>query len=249
MIDPFTTRLMVISLLVAAVITVTVVVGYVEWRQKFMHGVPRDVKVSLSTIPPNALMYWLMSPVWFAVYQYFCEYGIFELSGFYWWIPLAFLLCDLSYYIEHRSAHRFKVLWKLYHGTHHTGTRYNIPLAFRVNALNFLVAPLFYAPWVLFGLDPLLIVGFQMFVFHYQGWVHTELVGELKVDPWINTPANHRMHHSRNHQANFGGCLMIWDRLLGTYVKPQTTEAYGIAGFSGSFSFWEIYAGFWKSRN
>jgi sterol desaturase/sphingolipid hydroxylase (fatty acid hydroxylase superfamily) len=246
MIEPLTLRMLVISTLVAVVVTAAVVVGYLEWRRANHAALPKGVKVSLSTIPPNALMYWLMSPLWFYIYQSISDYAVIELSGFYRWMPLALLLCDFSYYVEHRIAHRIPLLWKLYHGTHHTGTEYNIPLAFRVNALNLWVAPLFYAPWLLLGLDPLLIVGFQLFVFHYQGWVHTELIGELKVDRWLNTPANHRMHHSCQHQANFGACLMIWDHMFETYMKPEHVREYGIKGFSGSESYAGIYLNLWK---
>ena len=40
----------------------------------------------------------------------------------------------------------------------------------------------------------------------------------------FNTPSNHRVHHARNPEyldANFGGVLVIFDRLFGTYIPER----------------------------
>ena len=40
----------------------------------------------------------------------------------------------------------------------------------------------------------------------------------------LNTPSSHRVHHARNPQyldANFGGVLIVFDRLFGTYVEER----------------------------
>ncbi len=42
----------------------------------------------------------------------------------------------------------------------------------------------------------------------------------------INTPSNHRVHHARNPEyldANFGGVLVVFDRLFGNYIQSTTT--------------------------
>ena len=44
-----------------------------------------------------------------------------------------------------------------------------------------LISPAFYLPWVLLGLPAVLVLGFQLACFHYQAWLHTELVGPLKL--------------------------------------------------------------------
>ena len=49
---------------------------------------------------------------------------------------------------------------------------------------------------MLLGFQPLLVVGLQVLSIHYQAWVHTATIGRLPVlDGFLNTPANHRMHH------------------------------------------------------
>ncbi len=47
----------------------------------------------------------------------------------------------------------------------------------------------------------------------------------------FNTPALHRVHHASNPlyiDKNFGGILMIWDRLFGTYQPETEQPIYGL---------------------
>ena len=47
----------------------------------------------------------------------------------------------------------------------------------------------------------------------------------------FNTPANHRVHHGSDEiylDKNFGGILMIWDRLFGTYEREEEKVVFGI---------------------
>jgi sterol desaturase/sphingolipid hydroxylase (fatty acid hydroxylase superfamily) len=46
----------------------------------------------------------------------------------------------------------------------------------------------------------------------------------------FNTPAHHRVHHSaaeRHFGRNFGGVLIVWDRLFGTYAAPEPVHEFG----------------------
>jgi sterol desaturase/sphingolipid hydroxylase (fatty acid hydroxylase superfamily) len=70
----------------------------------------------------------------------------------------------------------------------------------------------------------------------YQYFVHTQAVGKLH--PWIefffNTPSHHRVHHGRNPEyidKNYGGAVIIYDRIFGTFVEEDTENNpvdYGI---------------------
>jgi sterol desaturase/sphingolipid hydroxylase (fatty acid hydroxylase superfamily) len=59
---------------------------------------------------------------------------------------------------------------------------------------------------------------------------------------WIfNTPSNHRVHHASNSQyldRNYGGMLIIFDRLFGTFAqeKPGTVIKYGLTRPIGSLN-------------
>ncbi len=239
------------SVLIGLVITLAILLGIMEWQQnKQCAALKKQKLISLSTILPNFIVYLLTASYWHGVYQFIVQYQLLEINGVLISLFLSLVFCDFSYYWEHRMAHKISFLWKLYHGTHHTGTDYNIPLAYRVNALNMLIAPLFYLPWILVGIDPLIVLGFQLFVFHYQGWLHTNLIGEIKgFDRWFNSPANHRMHHSIYHQepnVNFGAVFMLWDKLFGTYFSPKSDLIYGINGRKVDDSYLGIYFDLWR---
>jgi sterol desaturase/sphingolipid hydroxylase (fatty acid hydroxylase superfamily) len=209
--------------------------------------------MSLSLVPPNVLATILAGGAWAA---------IFLAAEARAWRPIefggpaaiaAFVAADLSYYWEHRCAHRVTLLWRLYHAAHHSSPDYTVATAYRVSFLNQLLAPAFYLPWVLLGLPAVLVLAFQLTCFHYQAWLHTESIGRLPwLDPWLNTPANHRVHHStaaRHRDRNLGAVLMAWDRLFGTYARPEEGLHYGIAGREAPDRWWEIYVQPWRAAS
>jgi len=57
---------------------------------------------------------------------------------------------------------------------------------------------------------------------------------------WIfNTPSHHRVHHGSNPQyidRHYGGVLIIWDRLFGTFEAEQDTVVYGLTNNVNSFN-------------
>ena len=47
----------------------------------------------------------------------------------------------------------------------------------------------------------------------------------------LNTPSHHRVHHGVNDQyldRNYGGILIIWDKLFGTYEPEGERVRYGL---------------------
>jgi sterol desaturase/sphingolipid hydroxylase (fatty acid hydroxylase superfamily) len=62
----------------------------------------------------------------------------------------------------------------------------------------------------------------------YQFWVHTQQVGRLGwFDRWFCSPSNHRAHHAVNDRyldKNYGGILIVWDRLFGTFVEEDDAD-------------------------
>ncbi len=64
----------------------------------------------------------------------------------------------------------------------------------------------------------------------YQFWIHTEKIRRLP--SWFeyvfNTPSHHRVHHGSNEQyldRNYGGILIIWDRMFGTF-EPEASASW-----------------------
>jgi len=214
-------------------------------RGRLTRAAVREMRLSLSSLPPNVVVSIALAGAWLGLYEVVSALTPLHIdTGLLTLLP-ALLLADFCYYLEHRAAHRWGVLWMMYHAVHHSSPDYTVATAYRVSFVNQLVAPLFYLPCVLVGFEPLLVVGLQVFTIHYQAWVHTRAIGRLPVlDGFLNTPANHRMHHDISMPArgvNFGGILVIWDRLFGTYVAPRGVRAFGIAGQPAPRNWRELY--------
>lgn len=243
------------AVIIAAVITAGLSLGiweYVKYARSSDGYPANSAKLSLSAVGPNILTFLVLAPYWGFVYFQVAEIAPRNIPIGVVSLLAAFMACDLSYYIEHWCGHRIRLLWRLHHGTHHYSSLYNIPLAYRVSFLTQLTAPLFYIPWLFLGLHPLLVVGFQVFVLHYQAWIHTETIGRLGVlDRLFNTPAVHRMHHSNKlaHQAvNLGGVTMLWDHLLRTYCAPQGNVVFGVTDTPPTTTYSGVYLDPWRNR-
>jgi alkylglycerol monooxygenase len=247
---------MAVSLAIGFCMAAGLLTAYEEWKWMRASGrlTPQrraEMGLSLSLVPPNVLVSVLAGGAWAAIFLAAeahawrkMEFGVVTTLA-------AFVACDFSYYWEHRCAHRVPLLWRMYHAAHHSSPDYTVATAYRVSFLNQALSPAFYLPWVLLGFPAVLVLGFQLTCFHYQAWLHTELVGPLKgFDPWLNTPANHRIHHStaaRHADRNMGAVLMIWDRMFGTYAPPEPDLAYGIAGREPPRRWWEVYLQPWRA--
>ena len=89
------------------------------------------------------------------------------------------------------------------------------------------------------GVPPVVFVVVGLVDLLYQFWIHTELIGKLGwFDRIFASPSNHRVHHGVNDQyldKNYGGILIVWDRLFGTYVDEVEKPVYGVRGGLGAF--------------
>jgi len=148
-----------------------------------------------------------------------------------WTLLLALLACDFVYYWEHRVSHQVRLFWTQ-HAVHHSSRYMNVSVAVRFGPLEGVVSAIFHLPLVFLGFPPELIFFGILVVLAYQTWIHTELIGKLGVlDRVLNTPANHRVHHGYDDKyldKNYGGVLIIWDRLFGTYQAEEERPRYGL---------------------
>ena len=148
-----------------------------------------------------------------------------------WSVALALLACDFVYYWEHRLAHEIRVLWTQ-HAVHHSSRYMNASVAVRFGPLEGVISAIIHLPLVLIGFPPELVFFGILAVLAYQTWIHTELIGKLgPLEKIINTPANHRVHHGCDDKyidKNYGGILIIWDRIFGTYQEEEERPNYGL---------------------
>lgn len=142
------------------------------------------------------------------------------------WIS-GLLLYDLLYYWLHRLGHEVNVLWAA-HVVHHQSESYNLTTALRQTGSGFLLGWIAYLPMALLGYPTEVFAIVALIDLLYQFWVHTEMIGRLGwFDRVFCSPSNHRAHHAVNDRyldRNYGGILIIWDRLFGSFVEENDDE-------------------------
>jgi sterol desaturase/sphingolipid hydroxylase (fatty acid hydroxylase superfamily) len=149
-----------------------------------------------------------------------------------WW-TWVLLLCtvDILWYTYHRIAHRVRVVWAA-HQAHHSSEYFNFSTALRQKWHQWFEV-LIWIPLPLLGFPPWLIyVAFSLNLI-YQFFTHTEKIDKLPapIEFVFNTPSHHRVHHARDPEyldRNYGGILIIWDRMFGTFQPELHRPRYGL---------------------
>ncbi|MEO3809575.1 sterol desaturase family protein [Sphaerisporangium sp. B11E5] len=144
---------------------------------------------------------------------------------------LTLVAQDFFYYWSHRSHHVVRLLWAS-HVVHHSSVRFNLSTALRQPWTGF-TAWVFYLPLIACGVHPAALAFCGGVNLVYQFWIHTERVGRLP--RWfefaLNTPSHHRVHHASQGgylDRNFGGILIVWDRLFGSFAPETEKPVYGL---------------------
>lgn len=144
---------------------------------------------------------------------------------------LALLLVDFLYYCKHYCEHKVRILWT-FHSVHHSSNEFKLSTALRLPWFGAIFTWVFYIPAVLIGFNPALIFLCSQLVLLYQFWIHSDKIPKLGLlERYFNTPSHHRVHHASNKvylDKNFGGILMIWDRLFGTMAIEDRPIIYGL---------------------
>ncbi len=171
----------------------------------------------------------------YLIYSWVYQFRLIEAMPITWWaILICIVVDDFAYYWFHRIAHERRWFWAS-HVIHHSSQHYNLSTALRqtwTGKLSF--SAIFWLPLALIGFPPLLVLFVGGVNLVYQFWIHTELIKRMGPFEWVfNTPSHHRVHHATNPRyldANYAGMLIIWDRMFGTFVAEEDTEAprYGI---------------------
>jgi sterol desaturase/sphingolipid hydroxylase (fatty acid hydroxylase superfamily) len=140
-------------------------------------------------------------------------------------ILLLFFGLEFFYYWYHRFSHTTRWFWAG-HSPHHSPNQLNLSAAYRLGWLGRLTgSTLFFTPLVLLGFTPTVVLTSLVLNLLYQFWLHADWIPRLGwLEGIFNTPSNHRVHHARNPEyldANFGGVLVIFDRLFGSYIPER----------------------------
>jgi sterol desaturase/sphingolipid hydroxylase (fatty acid hydroxylase superfamily) len=198
-----------------------------------------DTAINLWTFGGYLAVSLVWGPVLFELYSTVHDHALLDFgphwldvgSARFWasWLAL-FVLDDLTFYVFHRCSHRFGFLWAA-HVTHHSSTQFNLSVALRQSWTPFIAAPFWL--WLPFlGFDPLMVMATEFFSLMYQALMHTQAAPRLgPLEAIFNSPSHHQLHHGENSvyvDKNFGGVLILWDRLFGTWVGPSEPVRFGV---------------------
>ncbi|KAG8200881.1 hypothetical protein JTE90_015785 [Oedothorax gibbosus] len=220
-----------------------------ETMSNTYHGFLMD----LSKIPFKGAEVWVYA--W--IYK---NYRIVDLP---WDSPWTWIACwfatDFCYYWMHRMIHQVNILWAI-HETHHTPEDMMLTSPMRNHIFLLPIHWITYMPMALAIPPTTYLVHYQISIL-YQYWLHSEVIDKLPapVEYILSTPSHHRAHHGRNRRyidKNFGGFLIIWDRMFGTFEAedPDEKPLYGVTTQMKSFNplvvqtrhFIHIWKKFWE---
>jgi len=187
-----------------------------------------SIAMGLGNVAINAV--WKLAVV--TIYAALYELTPLRLDASDWWVwVLLFFADDLAYYWFHRVSHESRVFWAS-HVVHHSSQHYNLSTAVRQTWVPMTYLP-FWLPLLLLGFAPWMVLLAQSWSLIYQFGLHTERIGKLPrpLEAVLNTPSHHRVHHGANEQyldRNYGGILVIWDRLFRSFEPEGERVRYGL---------------------
>ncbi len=199
----------------------------------------RDTRTSLTMGAGNVAINLVWKLVVVVVYAGLYELTPLRMPADEWWTyAILFFADDFAYYWFHRIHHEVRVFWAS-HVVHHSSEHYNLSTALRQTWTPMTALP-FWAGLALLGFQPWMILTQQAVSLIYQFWIHTERIGRLPapIEFFFNTPSHHRVHHGSNEiylDRNYGGILIIWDRLFGTFQGETERVRYGLTQNVRSF--------------
>lgn len=176
-----------------------------------------------------------------ALYAYVAPW---QLSPRHWytWV-IALVGVDVLFYAYHRIAHRVRLIWAT-HQAHHSSRYFNFATALR-QKWNNSGELIMWIPLPLLGVPPWMVFTSFSISLVYQFWIHTERIGTLwrPFEFVFNTPSHHRVHHGMDPEyldRNFGGILIIWDRIFGTFAPETFRPHYGLTKPVDTFNIWKL---------
>jgi sterol desaturase/sphingolipid hydroxylase (fatty acid hydroxylase superfamily) len=155
---------------------------------------------------------------------------------------LLFFSVEFVYYWNHRISHECRWFWAS-HAVHHSPQQLNFSAAYRLGwTAGLSGSGLIFIPLVLLGFHPLAVFGMLAINLFYQFWLHNDWMPKFGFIEWIfNTPSHHRVHHAINPEyldRNYGGILIIYDRLFGSFVaeREDNLPIYGLVKQVNSYN-------------
>ena len=161
----------------------------------------------------------------------------FELKAF-----LAFIALDFFIYLQHAMFHVLPLMWR-FHRVHHSDLDCDVSTGLRFHPVEMLVSIIFKLLVImLIGAPVITVIIFEVILNFMAMFTHANIKLPPKLDYvtryFIVTPEMHRLHHSVHENetnSNFGFCISLWDRMMGTYmaksIHSDSVEKIGLYRF------------------
>jgi sterol desaturase/sphingolipid hydroxylase (fatty acid hydroxylase superfamily) len=177
-------------------------------------------------------------------------------------IAALFVGQEFCYYWFHRCSHQLRLLWAN-HAVHHSTNELNLAAAVRTGWTGRLIGTsAFFLPLMWLGFAPRAVFITLDLSLLYQFLIHAVWIPKIGPLEWVlNTPSHHRVHHAVNPEyrdKNFGGVLIVFDRLFGTFAaeRDDVPCRYGLVVPLRSYNpLWIAFHGFaelardlWRAR-
>ena len=190
----------------------------VDWRSFAMSSFDLVARIAVGLLVPLSIATPLMR---WAFHHRLGNIAVDNAAAVLW----LFIGQEFCYYWYHRAAHRVRWFWSA-HAVHHSPNELTLAAAFRIGIFGKLTGTaLFFVPLVWLGFDVRTVFSVLTLNLLYQFWIHVTWIPRLGwLEYVLNTPSSHRVHHASNTDyldANFGGVLIVFDRLFGTYIAER----------------------------
>jgi sterol desaturase/sphingolipid hydroxylase (fatty acid hydroxylase superfamily) len=138
-------------------------------------------------------------------------------------VVLSVVVLDLIVYFQHVLFHSVPTLARL-HAVHHADPDFDLTTGIRFHPLEILLSALIkIAAVAALGAPVAAVLAFEVVLNATALFNHANVSLPGRLEPWVRrvlvTPDMHRIHHSvveAERNSNYGSCLSVWDRLLGT---------------------------------
>lgn len=195
-------------------------------RKDFLHALVNEISISATVLlVPVLVSLGFGLDLWPAGWPLWVQFGA------------AVIVFDFGITMTHFVSHRYEPLWRI-HAIHHSVNR-----LYGFNGL--MKHPLHQAIEITAGTLPLLVLSMPMEIAALLGFAsaiqlmlqHSNV--DMRVGPliylWAVAPG-HRHHHLASKtegDVNFGLFTMVWDHMLGTFMKDRPQPRDGDLGVAG----------------
>ena len=192
-----------------------------NWQHKKFYSLKdtfQNIYLTLINAGLDLLLRWAF---YVSVLSWAFLHHFFKIENVYlYWFAL-FILEDFAFYIEHRIDHYCRIFWAV-HVTHHSSEEFNLSTGFRSSVLQPVYRFIYFVPLTFLGFHPLDIVFMYSITQTYGILVHTKYIDKMPrwFEAFFVSPSHHRVHHASNIiylDKNMGMCLIIWDKLFGSF--------------------------------